>query len=65
MNALEVITKNLEAKVQQITEFVADGKAIDFENYAALVGEIKGLKYAINEIKEMGNMILRQENNDD
>jgi hypothetical protein len=65
MNALEVITKNLDEKIKQITEFVAEGKAIDFENYAALVGEIKGLKYAINEIKEMGNMILRQEGNDD
>lgn len=65
MNALEVVNKNLEEKIKQITEFVADGKAIDYENYAALVGEIKGLKYAVNEIREMNNTILRQDDNDD
>lgn len=61
MNALEVVIKNLEAKKQQITEFVAEGKAIDFENYAALVGEIRGLNYAINEIKETNDSLLKGE----
>jgi hypothetical protein len=65
MNALEVINKKLEEKKAQIAEFVTSGKAVDFENYAALVGEIRGIGYAMNEIKEMGDMILRQENNDD
>jgi FtsZ-binding cell division protein ZapB len=59
MNALEVAIKNLEAKVTQITDFVADGKAVDFENYAALVGEIKGLKYAINELKDTNDKLLQ------
>ena len=63
MNVLEVAIKNLEAKVQQITDFVADGKAVDFENYAALVGEIKGLKYAVNELTETNDKLL-QDNDD-
>lgn len=64
MNALEVAVKNLEAKKQQITEFVADGKAIDFENYAALVGEIRGLNYAINELKDTNDRLLKEDNDD-
>lgn len=63
MNVLEVVIKNLEEKKAQITEFVADGKAIDFENYAALVGELRGLKYAINELKDTNDKLLRD--NDD
>jgi hypothetical protein len=65
MNALEVINKKLEEKKSQIVEFVASGKAINFENYAALVGEIRGITHAMNEIEDMGNMLLRQEGNDD
>ena len=59
MNVLEVVVKNLEEKKQQITEFVASGKAVDFENYAALVGEIRGLNYAINELKETNDNLLK------
>jgi len=65
MNALEVINKKLEEKKAQITEFVASGKAVDFENYAALVGEIRGITYAMNEIEDISNMLLRQEGNDE
>ena len=65
MNALEVINKKLEEKKAQIVEFVSSGKAVDFENYAALVGEIRGISYAMNEIKDMSDMIVRQEGDDD
>ena len=61
MNVLEVVVKNLEEKKQQITEFVASGKAVDFENYAALVGEIRGLNYAINELKETNDNLLKDD----
>ena len=63
MNVLEVVIKNLEEKKAQITEFVAGGNAVDYENYAALVGEIKGITYAINELKETNDKLLKA--NDD
>ena len=63
MNVLEVVVKNLEEKKQQIVTFVAEGKAADFGNYAALVGEIRGLGYAINELKEANDKLLKD--NDD
>lgn len=58
MNALEVVIKDLEEKKAQITEFVAGGKAVDFGNYGALVGEIRGLGYAINALKETNDKLL-------
>lgn len=63
MNALEVVVSHLQDKRQQIIDFVADGKAADFGNYAALVGEIRGLSYAINELKETNDKLLKA--NDD
>lgn len=59
MNALEVVVTRLSEKRQQIIDFVADGKAADFGNYAALVGEIRGLSYAVNELKETNDKLLR------
>jgi len=65
MDVLEILIKKLQEKEAQIVEFVASGKAIDFDNYAALVGEIRGIRYAMNEIQDLNEMITRQDNSDD
>ena len=46
MNALEVIVKQTDEKISQLTEFLASGKAGNFEEYKALCGEIRGLLIA-------------------
>lgn len=62
MNVLETINSKLQEKKTQISEFVTGGKAIDFANYAALVGEIRGLSYAMNEIKDMNDKLVKEDN---
>jgi hypothetical protein len=57
MNVLEVAIKNLAAKKEQLEQHVSGGGATDFESYSALVGEIKGLKYAINELKDTNDKL--------
>ena len=46
MNALEVIVKQTDEKISQLTEFLASGKAGNYEEYKALCGEIRGLLIA-------------------
>lgn len=43
MDAFEVLTKEINEKVQQLQTFVADGSAKNFEEYKSICGEIKGL----------------------
>jgi len=43
MNALEVIIRDLDEKVDQIKEFMAAGRASSFEEYKQMCGEIRGL----------------------
>ena len=43
MNALEVLIKQADEKVEQLKEYLAEGRAENFEEYKKLCGEIRGL----------------------
>lgn len=43
MDAFEVLSKQIDEKVQQLFEHVGTGRAETFEEYKRLCGEIKGL----------------------
>ena len=43
MDAFEVLIKQADEKVDQLKEYLADGKAESFEEYKKLCGEIRGL----------------------
>jgi len=52
----EVISKylrNLEQRIEDMSMSVTSGRASDYEHYKAMVGEIQGLSYAIDEIKTL------------
>lgn len=46
MNELQVIIKNTDDKISQLTDFLARGSAKTFEEYKSLCGEIRGLLIA-------------------
>lgn len=43
MDAFEVLVKQIDEKVGQLRDFMADGKAESFEDYKRLCGEVRGL----------------------
>ena len=43
MDAFDVLLKEIDDKLQQLKEFLAEGKAETFEDYKRLCGEIRGL----------------------
>jgi hypothetical protein len=43
MNAFEVLIQQADEKVEQLRDYLADGKAESFEEYKKLCGEIRGL----------------------
>ena len=43
MNAFEVLIKQADEKVEQLKDYMADGKAESYEEYKKLCGEIRGL----------------------
>ena len=43
MNAFEVLIQQADEKIEQLKEYLADGKAESFEEYKKLCGEIRGL----------------------
>ena len=43
MNALEVLIKQADEKVDQLKDFLAEGRAESFEEYKKLCGEVRGL----------------------
>lgn len=43
MDAFEVIIKDIDEKVQQLSEYVSSGNATSYEEYKRLCGEIRGL----------------------
>jgi hypothetical protein len=61
MNALEAVASRLKDKEQQLTEFLADGGAKDYAHYQNIVGELKGVVYARNEIKDMNDKLLKDD----
>lgn len=46
MDVLTTVTIELEAKVNQLKDHLAAGRAQTFEEYKQLCGEIKGLLFA-------------------
>jgi len=62
MNALEVIVKEIDEKVQQLGEYVSSGNANSFEEYKRLCGEIRGLLIARGYTLDLKN---RMENSDE
>jgi hypothetical protein len=43
MNAFEVLIKQADEKLEQLKEYLAEGKADSYEEYKKLCGEIRGL----------------------
>lgn len=43
MDAFEVLVKQADEKVEQLRDYLAEGKAESFEDYKKLCGEIRGL----------------------
>jgi hypothetical protein len=43
MNGFEVLIQQADEKINQLKEYLAEGKAESFEDYKKLCGEIRGL----------------------
>ncbi len=43
MNAFEVLIQQADEKIEQLKDFLAEGKAESFEEYKKLCGEVRGL----------------------
>ena len=46
MNAFDVIVQQIDEKVTQLKDFLAEGRSDNFEDYKKTCGEIKGLLIA-------------------
>jgi len=46
MKELEIVAKNIEEKVQQLKDYMSDGRCESFEEYSRISGEIRGLLLA-------------------
>ena len=46
MDAFEVIIKDIDEKIQQLSEYVSSGNATSYEEYKRTCGEIRGLLIA-------------------
>ena len=43
MDALSILVQQADEKVEQLKDYLAEGKAVSFEEYKSLCGEIRGL----------------------
>ena len=43
MDAFEILIKQADEKVQQLKDYLAEGRAESFEEYKKLCGEVRGL----------------------
>jgi hypothetical protein len=43
MDAFEILIKQADEKVEQLKDYLADGKSESYEEYKKLCGEIRGL----------------------
>ena len=43
MNAFEILIQQADEKIDQLKDFLAEGKAESFEEYKKLCGEVRGL----------------------
>ena len=62
MNAFEVLVQELDEKVQQLQDFLAQGRAESYEEYKKVCGEIKGLLTARGSALDLKQ---RMENSDE
>jgi hypothetical protein len=62
MNALEVLVKECREKRESLTIALETGSAKDYAEYRAICGEIRGLSYAEQAIKDLAKKL---ENSDD
>ena len=46
MDALDVLIQHTDDKISQLKDYLAEGRAVSFEEYKALCGEIRGLLIA-------------------
>ena len=46
MKELEIVAKNIEEKVQQLKDYMSDGRCENFEEYSRISGEVRGLLIA-------------------
>ena len=57
MDALEIIVQQADEKISQLKDHLAEGRAVSFEEYKALCGEIRGLLitrgYALDLMKNL------------
>jgi len=62
MNGYEILVEQLNEKVQQLQEGVANGNATSYEEYKKTCGEIRGLLTARQYVLDLKK---RMENSDD
>jgi len=43
MNGFEILIQQADEKIEQLKEYLAEGKAESFEDYKKLCGEVRGL----------------------
>ena len=43
MDAFELLVKQIDEKLEQLTEFISSGRPETFEEYKKLCGEVRGL----------------------
>lgn len=46
MKELEIVAKNIDEKVQQLKDYMSDGRCENFDEYSRISGEIRGLLIA-------------------
>lgn len=62
MSVLTVTLQEIDERLDALIEALAQGRAESYSQYLAIVGEIRGLRYARNAFKEIKD---RLENEDD
>ena len=62
MDAFDVLISEIDEKVEQLQEFLAQGRAESYEEYKKVCGEIKGLLTARSSALDLKHLI---ENSDE
>ena len=53
MDIFEAIAKEMDEKVGQLKDHMSSGRATTYEEYKQLCGEVKGLLYAKQYVKDL------------
>jgi hypothetical protein len=62
MDAFEILIKQADEKVEQLKEYLSEGRAESFEEYKKLCGEVRGLLIMRGYVLDLKQ---RLENSDD